>query len=183
MPESKICMLVTKPDWQLQRCSASLIDNIYSKIPSQNCFSRLLKTSISDHYGIFCIDNDCNLNNDKAQIVKRSCTLKNIANFKNCSQNETWDFVYLSNDIASAYQRFQGVFDQLLNSNFKKQTYTMNYKNRHPWMTGALRAQIKQNNKLHSLAISSRDDTIMDDYKEIKKNLQPALRYFEITYL
>ena len=162
--------------------SASLIDNIYSNIPSQNCFSGILKISISDHYGIFCIDNDCNLNSDKAQIVKRSFTLKNIANLKIFWQNVTWDFVYLSNDIESAYQRFQGVLDQLLNTNFKKQTYTMNYKNRHPWMTGALRAQIKQKNKLHSLAISSRDDKIMDDYKETKKNLQSALRNSEITY-
>ena len=101
--------------------SASLIDNIYSNIPSQNCFSGILKTSISDHYGIFCIDNDCNLNNDKAQIVKRSFTLKNIANFKNCLQNVTWDFVYLSNDIESAYQRFQGVLDQLLNTKETKE--------------------------------------------------------------
>ena len=58
----------------------------------------------------------------------------------------------------------------------------MNYKNRHPWMTGALRAQIKQKNKLHSLAISSRDDKIMDDYKKTKKSLQSALRNSEITY-
>ena len=55
-------------------------------------------------------------------------------------------------------------------------------------MTGALRAQIKQKNKLHSLAISSRDDKIMNDYKETKKNLQSALFQFismrnsEITY-
>ena len=101
---------------------------------------------------------------------------------KNCLQNETWDSVYLNNDIESAYKRFQGVLDQLLNTNFKKQTYTVNYKNRHSWMTGALRAQIKQKNKLHSLAISSRDDKIMDDYKETKKNLQSALRNSENTY-
>ena len=58
----------------------------------------------------------------------------------------------------------------------------MNYKNRHPWMTGALRAQIKQKNKLHSLAISSRDDKIKDDYKETKENLQSALKNSEILY-
>ena len=162
--------------------SAPLIDNIYSNTPSQNCSTGILKTSISDHYGIFCIDNDCNLKNDKAEIVKRSFTLKNIASFKNCLQNETWDFVHLSNDIESAYHRFQGVLGQLLNSIFKKQTYTMNYTKRHPWMTGALRAQIKQKNKLHYLAISSRDDKIMDDYKETKKSLQSALRNSEITY-
>ena len=49
-------------------------------------------------------------------------------------------------------------------------------------MTGALRAQIKQKDKLHSLAISSRDDKIMDDYNETKKSLQSALRNSEITY-
>ena len=77
-----------------------------------------MKTSISDHYGIFCIDNDCNLKNDEAQkkLLKKTLTLENIASFKNCLQNETWDFVYLSNDIESAYHRFQGVLDQLLNS-------------------------------------------------------------------
>ena len=93
--------------------SASLIDNIYSNTPSQNCSTGILKTSISDQYGIFCIDNDCNLKNYQAQIVKRSFTLKNIASFKNCLQNETWDFVYLSNDIESDYHRFQGVLDQI----------------------------------------------------------------------
>ena len=45
-------------------------------------------------------------------------------------------------------------------------------------MTGALRAQIKQKNKLHSLAISSRDDKIMDDYKEMKKSLQSHFEKF-----
>ena len=49
-------------------------------------------------------------------------------------------------------------------------------------MTGALRAQIKLKRTLHYLAISSRDDKIMDDYKETNKSLQSALRNPEITY-
>ena len=52
--------------------SASLIDNIYSNIPSQNCSTGILTTSISDHYGIFCIDNDCNLKSDEAQLLKEA---------------------------------------------------------------------------------------------------------------
>ena len=46
--------------------------------------------------------------------------MKNIPIFKNCLQNETWDLVYLTNDIESAYDRFQGVLDQLLNSKLNK---------------------------------------------------------------
>ena len=86
----------------------------------------------------------------------------------------------MSNDIQSAYSRFQGVLDQHLNTSFKRQTFTMNYKNCHPWMTDALQFQIKPKNKLHSFA--SRDDISMEAYKVAKKALQSSLRNAEITY-
>ena len=60
------------------------------------------------------------------------------------------------------------------------QTFMINYKNRHPWITGALRSQIKQKNKLHSFA--SRDDISMEAYKKAKKALQSSLRNTEIAY-
>ena len=85
------------------------------------------------------------------------------------------------NDIQSAYSRFQGVLDLHLNTSFKRQTFTMNYKNRHLWMTGALRSQIKQKNKLHSFASRS-DDILMEAYKETQKALQSSLKNTEITY-
>ena len=52
--------------------SASLIDNIYSNIPPHNCSTGILKCSISDHYGIFCIDNYFKISNNETQISKRS---------------------------------------------------------------------------------------------------------------
>ena len=87
--------------------SASLIDNIYSNRPPHSCSTGILKISISDHYGIFCIDNDCKMSNNETQVSKRSFCNKNIARFKNCLLNESWDFVYLSSDIQSVYSRFQ----------------------------------------------------------------------------
>ena len=113
-------------------------------MPPHNCSTGILKISISVHYGIFCIDNYCTISNDKTQVSKKSFCNKNIARFKNCLLNESWDFVDLSKDNQSAYSRFQGVLDLHLNTSFKMQTFTMNYKNRHLWMTGALRSQIKQ---------------------------------------
>ena len=47
----------------------------------------------------------------------------------------------------------------------------MNHKNRYPWITEALRIKIKNKNRLHSIAISSQDDNIMDESKEAKKAL------------
>ena len=58
----------------------------------------------------------------------------------------------------------------------------MNYKNRYPWITEALRTKIKNKNRLHSIAISSQDDNIMNEYKEAKKILHSTLRNSVISY-
>ena len=69
-----------------------------------------------------------------------------------------------------------------LDTNFKKRTFMMNYKNRYPWITEALRTKIKNKNRLHSIAISSQDDNIMNEYKEAKKILHSTLRNSVISY-
>ena len=92
--------------------------------------------------------------------MKRSFCDRNIANFKQCILHESWDFVYESNDLQTAFSRLQGVIDLHLNTNFMKRTFTMNYKNRYPWITEALREKIKCKNQLHAIAVSSHDDCI-----------------------
>ena len=114
--------------------------------------------------------------------MKRSFCDRNIANFKQCILHESWDFVYESNDLQTAFSRFQGVIDLHLNTNFKKRTFTMNYKNRYPWITEALRKKIKCKNQLHAIAVSSHDDNIMKEYKEAKKVLHSALRNSVTSY-
>ena len=114
--------------------------------------------------------------------MKRSFCDRNIANFKQCILHESWDFVYESNDLQTAFSRFQGVIDLHFNTNFKKRTFTMNYKNRYPWITEALHKKIKSKNQLHAIAVSSHDDNIMKEYKEAKKVLHSALRKSVTSY-
>ena len=64
--------------------------------------------------------------------MKKSFCDRNIANFKQRIIHESWDFAYKSNDLQTAFSKFQGVIDLHLNTNFKKRTFTMNYKNRYP---------------------------------------------------
>ena len=96
--------------------------------------------------------------------------------------SESWDFVYLSSVLQSAFSKFRGVIDLHLDTNFKKRTFMMNYKNRYPWITEALRTKIKNKNRLHSIAISSQDDNIMNEYKETKKILHSTLRNSVTSY-
>ena len=81
--------------------SATIIDNIYCNVPIQGSdyYAGVLTVSISDHYGIFCVNNSSKIQNKNTQIVKRSFCDRNIANFKECLLQESWDFVYLSSDL------------------------------------------------------------------------------------
>ena len=58
----------------------------------------------------------------------------------------------------------------------------MNYKNRYPWITEALRKKMKNKNQLYRVAISSHDDNVMNEYKEAKKILHSTLRNSAIAY-
>ena len=77
--------------------SASIIDNIYSNVPIQGSayHAVVLTLSISDHYGIFCINNSSKIHNTNTQIMKRSFCDRNIAIFKQCVLHESWDFGYV----------------------------------------------------------------------------------------
>ena len=164
--------------------SASLIDNMYSNFPAQGnvCDSGVLKTSISDHYAIFCIANNAVVNKTCTQSTRRSFCDRNIANFNIALINTSWDFIYNNADMQSLYTSFQRVIDRLINTHFKMESFTTNYKNRHPWLTGPLRSQIKAKNRMYAEAIASGSAELMDKYKKRKNEVLSLLKNTEIMY-
>ena len=79
------------------------------------------------------------LSNNNTIIKKRCFCDKYIHSFNNRLTNEFWDFVYETDSTHLAFTRFQGVIDQHFEYIFKMQSFIINYENRHPWMTQALR--------------------------------------------
>ena len=110
---SNFCFPSINSPTRVTNHSASIIDNIYSNVPIQRCdyHAGVLTVGISDHYGIFCINNSCKIRYKNTQIMKRSFCDRNIANFKQCMLHESWDFVYESNDLQTVFSRFQEVID------------------------------------------------------------------------
>ena len=180
---SFFCPLITKPT-RVAENSATLIDNIYCNIPEvdTHCESGILKLSISDHYAIFCISKNTTMCSKNTVITKRSFCDKNVYNFNCCLKNESWDSVYSISGTQPAFTRFQGVIDRLLHKNFKMLTFTMNYKNRHPWMTEALRTQIKNKNTMYAKVLQTKNKELQDEYKKLKNSLQSSLKNTEIQY-
>ena len=142
----------------------------------------ILKVSISDHYAIFCILKYATIQAKTKIVKKRNFGEKNIATFTTRLNNENWDFVFMSECAQSAFSRFQSVIDLHFSTVFKMQTRTINYKNRHPWMTDALRAQIKLKNVMHSRAIALNNKATFENYNRAKNMLKSSLRNAEIQY-
>ena len=175
--------LIQKPT-RITEHSATLIDNIYCNVPdlSSNSAAGILKVSISDHYAIFCILKYATIQAKTKIVKKKNFGEKNIATFTTRLNNENWDFVFMSECAQSAFSRFQSVIDLHFSTVFKMQTRTINYKNRHPWMTDALRAQIKLKNVMHSRAIALNNKATFENYNRAKNMLKSSLRNAEIQY-
>ena len=66
--------------------------------------------------------------------------------------------------------------------NFKLHTFTRTYRNRHPWMTEALRTQIRLKNSMYKEYVKSNNADIVESYKDSKRILHSSLRNAEIQY-
>ena len=66
---------------------------------------------------------------------------------------------------------------------FPKQTITMSYKNRLPWLTEKLRTQIKDKNSMHIQVMRNPDDQQLNlKYKTLRNELTSALRNSELKH-
>ena len=144
-------------------------------INTNKCNSGILEVSISDHYAIFAIDNSIHTKINAQQVTKRSFCNKNIENFRRCLNNQSWDFVYESEGLQATFSRFQGVIVVHFNSNFKLHTFTRTYINHHPWMTEALRTQIRLKNSKYMEYVKSTNLDVVESYKDSKRILHSSL--------
>ena len=144
--------LINKPTRVTQQ-SSSIIDNIYCSTNNlaDTCKSGIFHISISDRYAIFCINNNI-LSDVKCTIIRREFTKSNISRFNKCVGKQSW-LSLNSLDIQSAFLWFQAVIDSYIEDNFPKRTFTMNYKNRLPWLKENICNQIKDTNAMHKLVI------------------------------
>ena len=115
---------------------------------------------------------------------KRSFSENNIFAFNKRLTNESWDFVYELECTQLAFTQFQGLINQHFETNFKMQSFTTDYQNRHPWMIKALRTYTKIKNAMHTKCIASatKDKTQFAEYNKIKKLLKSYLGNAEILY-
>ena len=161
-----------------------MIDNIYCNASdiAATCKSGVLRISISDHYAIFCIINNSHIKAEKETKIRRNYCQKSIFRFNKCLKEQSW--ISLNTlDLQEAFSWFQRVIYLHIEEHFSKQTITMNYKNRLPWLTEKLRNQIKVKNAMHTeIMLSPADHLLKLEYKKLRNELTLALRNSELNH-
>ena len=75
-------------------------------------------------------------------------------------------------DTQTAFTMFQGVIDQLFDKLCPKQTFTITYGNKLPWLTVALKKSIKDKNRLHvEIRCNPNDQQLKRQYTRRHKNI------------
>ena len=164
--------------------SVTIIDNIFSNASDIANTSRsgILRLSISDHYAVFCVNTSINVKADKQTVTKRNYSQKSISKFTKSLTNQSRISINIL-DVQSAFSWFQRVIDLHFEEHFPKQTFTMTYKTRLPWLTEKLRTQIKEKNAMHTQVILNPSNTLLNsEYKRLRNELTSSLRNCELQY-
>ena len=163
---------------------ATIINNIFSNASDTANTSRsgILRLSISDHYAVFCVNTSINVKADKQTVTKRNYSQKSISKFTKSLTNQSWISINIL-DVQSVFSWFQRVIDLHFEEHFPKQTFTMTYKTRLPWLTEKLRTQIKEKNAMHTQVILNPRDTLLNsEYKRLRNELTSSLRNCKLLY-
>ena len=116
-------------------------------------------------------------------LTKRIYNAKNIAQFSRSLNNQNWDCVFNESTAQGAFTVFQGVIDLHIEMAFPMQTVTMNYKNKHGWMTDSLRLMIRRKNTLSNMSKQQPDNKeLHKEYKKFRNMVISKLRNAELTY-
>ena len=136
---------------------------------------------ISDHNAVFCVLNDTTVYNDKHSYIKRNFCKRDISKFCKFLKIELWNDIYYSG-TQEAFTEFQRLINSHFDKSFKKQTFTLTYKNRYPWMINSLRTKITGKNKLGLKSMKKNRHYRIIDYKRKRNQLISELRNTEIIY-
>ena len=180
MTEHHFYPMVNKPT-RVTDNTASIVDNIYSDSMIAAKIG-ILSCDISDHFPIFCIFNNLSIKTEKPTITKRKLNKTNMKKLNEALKAVNWQFLD-DFDTQTAFTMFQGVIDQLFDKICPKQSFTMTYGNKLPWLTDARKKSIKDKNRLHvESKCNPNDHQLKRQYKNKRNQVTSDLRNAEIKY-
>ena len=153
--------------------------NYYLETKFNDEISLLFITDISDHFPVFHIAKQMEIEEKDAYIYKRLYGSQNKDNFCHAMSNISWDEISRATDTQQAFDTFHKHLVEMYNKHFPKIRVKKKYNNRKPWLSEGLKNSIKQKNKLY-LKFKKISSALNDEsYKCYKRKLQQLMKVAE----
>ena len=174
--------LINKPT-RVTSQSATIIDHIYcNDVHNSHLLNGILVTDITDHYPIFSININQDIQAKTLYFTNRSLCDNNIDTFVDKLRLCDWNDVYTQNNVNDAFQHFYVYFTKTYNECFPVKTHKTGYKNRKTWLTRGLKTSIQNKNMLYLKYRKNDNLENLQKYKTYKSLLNKILRYSEQKY-
>ena len=163
--------------------SATLIDNIYSNIFEHDILTGIFYTDITDHFPIFYIDYSVPIPCEPSFMLTRQCNIKkNMTKFTTKLTALHSSVILTCEDPHAAFTMFHKEYSKIYDQCFPLRNIKINYRNKKPRLTEALRNSMKTINIPY--VISQKHQTVcnVNRYKEYKTKLNRLLKKCERDY-
>jgi hypothetical protein len=176
--------VINKPT-RVTRSSATIIDNIFSNIHSQDeSISCLFPIDISDHFPIcyFSTKSKNSYSSEEPIFKKRDMSRKNTDKFNHLIRNHDWTSVTELLDTQDAYSSFHNTFTTYFNTSFPFKPKLSTYKSRLPWLSVGIKTAIKRKNALYNKQLSRPTITNIKKYKTYRNHLNHLIKASQRLY-
>jgi hypothetical protein len=172
---------INKPT-RITASSATIIDNIFiNNLHSKSITAGILAIGISDHFPVFC-STPVNMSQSPPRehfSNVRILSERNKIKFESMLRQFDWTTCIQQTCCQSAFSLFYFQYKKCFDECFPLIKTKSTYKNKKPWLTGALKTSIKAKNKLYRKYIKSKLEQDLNTYKEYKSKLKSCLRRAE----
>ena len=175
--------LISKPT-RITSNTATLIDHILTNNFQYHSkhFQGILCSSISDHYAIFHLTDNCKSGLPE-KMIKRVFNQANIQKFTERMKYIVWGDTLLEQDTQKAYSTFHDTLCQIYNRCFPVRKINKKYHFSKPWLTPALKQSIKIKNKLYVSRNKGKNTEEKNKYyKKYRNKLHNLIKSAERKY-
>lgn len=167
---------------RVQGNTATLIDNIFSNVSTEELINKTLENELSDHNAqlvkFFVRDIS-----SPTKITKRLFSIQNINFFRHLLSQESWNDVYHEPNKEHKFQIFLRIFSTLFDMAFPVTTFTLKNRKKHkPWLTAAIIEESRLLKELHRIYKISNDLEVKARYNLLKKRHQHNITLSKKTY-
>ena len=175
--------LITQPT-RITHQSATLIDHIFTNMLNNTYTSGIMITDLADHFGIFTIIEDIQMNKNPKTIQARSFKETNITIFKEMLASTDFSNIMEIHSPNEAYKEFIKLYQTKFEIAFPLKTKTIQskYIKKEPWITNAILKSTLTKNNLYKIKLKCPTPENTTKYKIYNVLLNKLKRIQKATY-